>query len=758
MRRSALALVIALAAAVVAPAVDPPRVAAAEGYRQTAATVYRLDPANGRLRVTVTLKVTNRTPDRREPYSCIEYTEGWFPIPFPSTCYTTTRFYMTTTSALVENEARAIKATSGGKALAVTAGAPGAAYKAVTVTFPELFFGESRTVKLTYNLRGGEPRSQTATRAMRAFASFCAIANGEDAGTVTIRLPKGFAVTATGEELRSKVVGKERVLSSGRITDPQDWFACFTGTNRSGYRTETIAGHDGRTIRLRSWPEDPAWASGVRADIVSGLPRLERLAGTGITGDASLSVQESATGTEYAGFYDAKTGTITVGEDYGQPALVEHELAHAWFNHGAFKDTWLVEGLAEWAGRTVSDEAPACERPDVSGGSLDLDTWRTLQPQASAEERDQVARQYAVACHVVTAVADAAGEEGMTAAISALLGRRDPYAADPGARRDARVATWKDWLDAVDELALAPAGADSTLASDLLVAVGVAEDATLLADRAAARAAWRNLVAAVDGWVVPAAVREPLAAWRFRDASAAITLARRTWDTTGLTDARLAGVDARHGPAAEAWARATSIADLQDAAVLAERQLAAAQDVAEADALLHAPLDIAQQVGLFGTDVPSLDAAIPAVRAGDGNAVAAITADIRTTVYGLRATGQQRIAAGSVAGAALLALLGAWLVIRGRASARRRALAGPAAVVAVAEAAPVPPARAPLVPDPSAAPDPWVQPLPADDSTRVWSAPVVSADGDPELGALVHAPPRPLDPPHAPGDGHAPGS
>ena len=239
------------------------------------------------------------------------------------------------------------------------------------MTFPKLYFGESRTVKLTYTVKGGKPRSTTATRTMRAFASFCAIANGTDSSTVTVRLPKGFSVTPSGEKLKAKVVGKERVLSSGKITNPEGWFACFTGTNRAGYKTDTLAAHDGREISLRSWPEDPAWATGVRADIVSSLPLLERLTGTGMDGEAKLSVQEAATGAEYAGFYDAKTGTVTVGEDYGQPALVEHELAHVWFNRTSFKETWLSEGLAEWAGRAVSGESGAAPGPRRRPGPCD---------------------------------------------------------------------------------------------------------------------------------------------------------------------------------------------------------------------------------------------------------------------------------------------------------------------------------------------------------------------------------------------------
>jgi hypothetical protein len=244
-----------------------------------------------------------------------------------------------------------------------------------------------------------------------------------------------------------------------------------------------------------------------------------------------------------------------VGEDYGQPALVEHELAHVWFNRATFKDTWLSEGLAEWAGRAVSDEAGACTRPETPAGSVRLTEWRYLGSRASQEERDAVAAQYAAACWVLTAVAGAAGDEGMTAAVSALLERRAPYAADPKADRATRVATWKDWLDAVDELALAPAGADETLASNLLLEYGVAGSPALLDERAAVRQAYHELRATADGWVVPVAVRTPLAAWHFRDARAAVEAASRTWELTGRRTPRLrvstldTGQPPRRGPA-----------------------------------------------------------------------------------------------------------------------------------------------------------------------------------------------------------------
>lgn len=723
MRRTFAVLAIALVAATGLGALAPARALAADGYTQTAASVYQLDPANGRLQVTVTLKVTNETPDRQESYPCIEYSNGWLPIPYPSTCYTTTRYAMTTTTALVENEATDLGAVSDGQPLQVSEGAPGVAYRVVTIAFPSLYVGETRTVTLTYSIRGGEPRSQSATRTMSAFVNFCAIANGVDKGNVKVRLPKGFKVTTTGETLASRVVGAERVLSSGKITATSDWFACFTGTNAGAYKTAKVAAHNGQTIIVRSWPEDPAWAKGVRADIAASLPALERLTGTGLAGEAALSVEETPTGIEYAGFYDVKSGTVTVGEDYGQPALVEHELAHVWFNQAGFRETWLSEGLAEWAGRLVSGEAPACTRPDAAAGTITLSRWQTLSALSTPAERDAARRQYDAACYVVTAVADAAGDEGMTSALSALLARRDPYRVEDDARRANPAATWRDWLDAVDELALAPAGASDTLASDLLVAYGVATDTALLAQRSTTRRAYRDLVATTEGWVVPAAVRSPMATWDFRTAAAAIDAAGPTWTLTGETDALLAGVDARHGPAAEAWAAATSLEELEAAADLAARQLAAARDLGAARDLLDAPLDIAQQVGLFGTQVPSIDAAIPAVRAGDGDTVAAITAEIRATVAGLRAVGQQRMVGGAVLSVLLVALLAVLFVRQARAASLRRASAGPETMLAVAQA--------------RARPQPWVSNALDDSPTEVWNVLILTSDPDPDLGALV---------------------
>ena len=171
-------------------------------------------------------------------------------------------------------------------------------------------------------------------------------------------------------------------------------------------------------------------------------------------------------------------------------------------------------------------------------------------------------------------------------------------------------------------------------------------------------------------------------------------------------------------------------------------QLSAARDVADAQAMLDSPLDIAQQVGLFGTQVPSVDAAIPAVRAGDGDEVARITSDIRARSPGCgpgpAADGRRRI--GDARAAGNMAVL---LVRRARQASLRRAEArASAATVAVAEAH--------QRPVPFGVPGPELRAThPADDSmTKVWIVPIVPSEADADLGSLVRKPPGPPpDPP-----------
>ena len=721
-RRSAVSILVAGLVALGSVAAIAPAAVASDGRTDTATTTYVLDPAHGVIKVTADIKVTNQTRNRVESYACTQYQyDPWLGyVPYATTCTRTITYYLTGTSVWVENEATAIKVTSSGGAVSVKKAAPGSGFRRLDVTFAKLWYGQTRKLHVTYSIPGSKPRSADPTRALKAYANFCVTSHGLDSGTVTVRVPAGYTVTLTGSKLTATTSGKVRVYASGAISDPLSWWACLEGENASGYAVKPISAQDGRTIMLQSWPEDAEWTSSVRDSLLADLPALVRLIGRPMTGSAALVVKETVTGNEYAGWYDRETNTISVGEDFHQPGLVAHELAHVWFNHSLFYDTWLSEGYAEWAGRQVEASQGACSRPTLPAGALpQLDSWRTLNPRSTAEERDALTFQYDASCFVVTSVAQVAGVKGMTLAMQALFDGRDPYAVEapgtasgapaasaaPGASgapaaaaapaasgapaaADRKVATWKQWLDAVDEIALEPAKASRTLASDLLLEYGVTTDRATLTARTAARTAYHQLRDTVTGWTVPAAVREPLSGWEFATAQDAITAALPAWTITGATDETLAGIDARHGPVSAEWDKATTKGDLDAAAALAQRQLDAAKDVASAKAIEEAPRDFVQEVGLIGETVPSLDPAIAAVRTIDTAGASSVTAAIRDVLGRARGAGELRIGVTIAVVAVLLLILALLLFVAFRRRRRTRmALAIAVAVAGVAGAA-----------------------------------------------------------------------
>ena len=81
-------------------------------------------------------------------------------------------------------------------------------YRLVTVLFREnLYFGETARIRLTFDLPGGEPRSESDVRVGSAFATFMAWAFG-DRGSVRVEVPKGFRVEISGEDMDQEADAK----------------------------------------------------------------------------------------------------------------------------------------------------------------------------------------------------------------------------------------------------------------------------------------------------------------------------------------------------------------------------------------------------------------------------------------------------------------------------------------------------------------------------------------------------------------------
>ena len=82
----------------------------------------------------------------------------------------TTYFYYDQLLFGVQPEARSVKATSGGTSLAVSNGKRDG-YRQLTVHIPQLRHGQTRKVRIEFDLPGGKPRSNSDIRAGDAFAS-----------------------------------------------------------------------------------------------------------------------------------------------------------------------------------------------------------------------------------------------------------------------------------------------------------------------------------------------------------------------------------------------------------------------------------------------------------------------------------------------------------------------------------------------------------------------------------------------------------
>lgn len=115
--------------------------------------------------------------------------------------------------------------------------------------------------------------------------------------------------------------------------------------------------------------------------------------------------------------------------------------------------------------------------------------------------------------------------------IAAMLDNTPTYGPRPaeGTMGKARRANWKDWLDAVDELGLVPTGeTDMGIAEQALKDMGIASGKQLKG-RQAARTAYHEALAGMDGAHLPKFVNAAMEKWDFKTAVKAIPVAIATY-------------------------------------------------------------------------------------------------------------------------------------------------------------------------------------------------------------------------------------
>jgi len=363
--------------------------------------------------------------------------------------------------------------------------------------------------------------------------------------------------------VKTKRHGDSVTVTAVRTRDPGSLGLCTDVFDTQRQVVSRVESDGGGSVLIRGWASDPAWSTSVERSVSNVLPRLEAIFGTPISTRREIKVQQVAVRTleGYAGTH-YRGGYIRLAADADDSQLVAHEIAHEWASERHFEPVWLQEGIADWAANQAAGQG-VCTRPASypGKGQPRLAKWVYLDERPTRRQEAIVDYQYDAACYVMTRMAWTIGRERMTEVIQALLQGRSPYDGSPRTKRQKREpADWREWLDAVDELGLVPAGReDLEYAERFTTEFGIGGKKALKGRRAA-RADYHELLAQIGGLQAPLVVRDHMDAWRFKEARQAIGLARGVGSLVAELET-CAGDDAAGSIAAlaERYAQAASV-------------------------------------------------------------------------------------------------------------------------------------------------------------------------------------------------------
>ncbi len=690
------ASILALAG-ILAPARAPVVAAAGDGLTLSTSATYTIVPSKQVVRVVIDLTARNNKPN---------LTSGG----------TITRYFYDAARLAIQAEAKNVRATSGGKRV-TTSLKPDDGFAVLEVRFrASIFFQQSATTRITFDLPGGAPRSASSIRVGTAFATFVAWAFG-DSGSVRIVVPAGFEADTSGSEVTSATSAGATVLRATAIADPADWYVVVNADRESALTRERIDLAGGEHVVIRGWPEDDDWRSRVRDLLTTGLPELAEQTGLDwpVTGDLTVFEVHTPLLEGYAGVFILNEDRIEISEDLDDLTIL-HEASHAWFNGGLFQGRWINEGFADaFAARaldgvSIGGWAPKPVDP-TDAASVRLMVWE--HPGRIADDETDAREQYGYEASwtVLRSLLAEIGEASMRDVLAAAEHRWIPYVGAGTVETVTGPADWRRFLDLLQE-----AGGSTT--ADEVFRRWVVTDAQIdiLDKRAAARVRWAELVKAGGAWAAPYAVRDPLSRWDFAGATtrmeqATAILAQRD------EIARLASALGVEPPAALRAAYQAATRSVDEARTIATTELADVRALGAAVAARDAPRDPLVNLGLIGT-TPDADlaAARSAFSAGASDAAARASAVV-ALIDGATEIGRGRLIA-AVAGllVVLVVLVITLIAIRRRSRARRPVAGPPYATLADQSGGPIDdPSGDPTRPVPDRAADPTGRP-PADRS------------------------------------------
>ncbi len=649
------ATILALSLTLVGPTRIQDVAAASRELETSATATYFVRPSQQLVHVDVQASATNEKPDTA-----------------------TVRYFYLSAGFFIHPEAVHIRATESGRAL-VTRVSRKSGYSILEVRFGRnLYHGQTIHLQIGYDLPGGAPRSSSDIRVESAFVAFIAWSFG-DSGNVRIDLPRGFEQSVIGGPMRASGTSDTgQTLTATGITNQASWYALVTAERPEALTSTPLTLAGGEQIVIHGWPEDGEWRSRVSDRLLRGLPVLERLIGLPwpVAGELSVTERAAAVLEGYAGFYLTDEDRIEISEELDDLTIV-HETSHAWFNQRLFKERWINEGLADTYATLALGELgltwDPIDRPNrTSSAAFPLQTWpppgRIVDTETEARERYGYAASYAVVSGFVREVTPARMRDVFSAADQGTIA----YVGAPPPEVVRGQNDWRTFLDLLEERG------GSTQASDMfrtwvLDADGIKE----LADRADARAAYKDLVTHGAGWLPPLAVRSPMAKWLFDPAREQIRAAERVLATRDSIAASAATLGVTP-PASLEHDYESANDDLGPIQAAADRELETIGVIAEADRSVRAPRDVWMQLGLLGGVDPAtrVDAARAAFNADQMPAAMSDAAEARTLLDRAGGDGRNRVVAGIQLAVLVALIVSAVVIWRVRRRRRARAFAG----------------------------------------------------------------------------------
>ncbi len=482
---------MALAAATMVLA---PAAVADEGLATGATSRYVLDAKRTTIEASITIELRNVTPDRGDTY----YFYNEFSVPVPA-------------------GAEKARARSNGSSLPVSLRTTDdASTKLARISFPNLLFGRTRTIELTFEVPGEAPRSKDSTRVGRGYASFAVYGVGDDGrNTVEVVAPSSMTFDATSEAFSASEKGSTTTHTAS-ASDPDGGFFAVVSLRDPKQADERTVEVAGTTLVLRGFRDDPKWSDFVADKVTAGVPVLEKLVGNPWPGGLERIREDTAPSVYgYDGWFDPSDDEIVVGEQFDAD-LIFHELSHAWLQGDRFTERWVSEGLAQVvAERTVvATGGKARSHPSVSPSSkeaLPLNEWGGSASDRSGEIE---AFAYPASYRATRDVTRGLDDKAFAAVVGAAV--RGERAYDPAGTRDpdSGRTSWARWFDLLETRA----GVDNASAVFSRWALTDDERANL-AKRAKERTAYATLDEADGSWLPPEGLRDAMTAWDFERAA-----------------------------------------------------------------------------------------------------------------------------------------------------------------------------------------------------------------------------------------------